>query len=76
MFWTNTGDETSFKNIKILEPGKYLTWSDNNTVIKRHYNFPNLNNAFKSNENIDIYESLNKINNQIHGEVNSKILLV
>ncbi len=70
MFWTNTGDETSFKNIKILEPGKYLTWSDNKTVIKRHYNFPNLNNAFKSNENIDIYESLNMaINNQIHGEV-------
>ena len=72
LFWTNICDNSSIKNIKVLQPGYYLRIRNNKISTTRYFINPILNKQkYNSSLNkVDFIEKFQKaIKNQIHGEV-------
>ena len=72
LFWTNICDNSSIKNIKVLQPGHYLRIRNNKISTTRYFINPILNKQkYNSSLNkVDFIEKFQKaIKNQIHGEV-------
>lgn len=70
MFWTNVGNQTSFKNIFSLQPGHYLKWNFKSIETKRFYIFPSMQKDISKKNNINLTNYIeNAVSNQIHGEV-------
>ena len=70
MFWTNIGNQTSFKNINLLPANHYLKLDEKfNIIIKPYENMFFTKNKIEH-KSLDLHKTLeNSVKNQIFGEV-------
>lgn len=69
MFWSNIGNNTSFENIKQLQPGCHLVFDGKKTEINKYWNYP-LKLEQNKKKKIDLKKILkDALKKQIHGEV-------